>query len=58
MKIEQLNEDNKVIATYYSIQDAAKHIQSRASEMAIQLNIAWAIMHNTRAYKYKWRQAK
>lgn len=55
-----VNEDNteKVVDTYIDIKDAAKHIDSKSSDMAIQLNIAWAILTNTKAYQHKWKYNK
>ena len=62
MKLQKIfvneNNEEKVVNTYIDIKDAARDIQSKSTDLAIQLNIAWAIMHNTKAYQHKWKYVK
>jgi hypothetical protein len=57
-KIEKLNEDNQVIAVYNSLADAAASIESKMENWKVQLYIAYALINNGRAYKFKWRAVK
>ena len=56
MKIQKIDENEKIIATYYSIGEAAKDIKINKKQtiFGVQLNIAYAILNNTKAYQYKW----
>lgn len=56
--IERLDEDNKVIETYKSLNEAAASLNSKQEDWQIALNIAYAIINNTWAYKSKWRESK
>ena len=55
-QIQKLDDNNKVIATYDNLMVAAKSIETRMDPWKVALSIAYAVTHNKRAYKTKWRQ--
>ncbi len=58
MKIQKLNDENKVVATYDNIMAAAKDIESKKDPWQVAITLAYAITHHRKAYKSKWRQIK
>lgn len=56
MTIKKIDDNNKTVASYYSIGEAAKDIKINKKQniFGTQLNIAWAIINGTKAYQHKW----
>ena len=54
--IQKINENGEIIETYRTINDAAASINNKMEVWQIALNIAYAIINNTKAYKYNWEQ--
>ena len=57
-KIRSINIETKEVKEYNSIQEASKSIKSKMLEWKIQLNIAYALITGTKAYKCKWEEIK
>ena len=55
-QIQKIDDNNKVIATYDNLMIAAKSVETKMDSWKVALSIAYAINHNKRAYKTKWRQ--
>lgn len=58
IKIQRIDENNKIIGEYNSIMDAAAAIDTKFEPWKVALTIAWAITHNKRAYKSIWKEVK
>ena len=54
-KIQKIDDNNKIVETYDNLMIAAKSINTKIDTWKVALTIAYAITHNKRAYKSKWK---
>lgn len=57
-KIRSINKETKEVKEYNSILEASRDIKTRMPEWKVQLNIAYALITGTRAYKCNWEDVK
>lgn len=56
MKIQKLDENNKIIGVYDNLMVAAKSIDTKVDTWKVALTIAYSMRHNKRAYKARWKE--
>jgi hypothetical protein len=57
-KIRSINKETKEVKEYNSILEASRDIKTRMPEWKVQLNIVYALITGTRAYKCNWEDVK
>ena len=55
-KIKKINPETNEFVLYNSIEEASKSIETKMDLWKVQLGIAYALIHHTKAYKHRWEE--